>query len=236
MPVIATAGWSIPKAVSGRFSQEGSGLERYASVFDGVEINSTFYRSHRLTTFERWAAAVPDHFRFAIKLPRMITHDLRLREIGGLFETFLEMIVPLGKKLGPLLCQLPPSLDFDRPVVEQALADMRKAHSGTIFLEARHKSWRGDEVLPLLKHYGAGRVLADPPVVWSASDFEEPPGYVRLHGRPKVYYSAYDEAEIAAFSDMLAQDSWCVFDNTASGAAAADALAMLEKIHLHRTT
>jgi uncharacterized protein YecE (DUF72 family) len=234
LPIIATAGWSIPQVVSDRFSQEGSGLERYASVFDGVEVNSTFYRNHRLTTFERWAAAVPDHFRFAIKLPRTITHDLRLREIGGPFQTFLEMIAPLGKKLGPLLCQLPPSLDFDQPVVEQALADMREVHSGAIFIEARHRSWHDDEVLPLLEHYGAGRVLADPPVVWNTSDFKEPPGYVRLHGKPKVYYSDYNEAEIASLSAMLAQDTWCVFDNTASGAAVGDALAMLKKILSHR--
>lgn len=60
LPIIATAAWSIPKPVADRFPKEGSGLERYAAVFKGVEINSTFYRRHRSTTFERWAAAVPD--------------------------------------------------------------------------------------------------------------------------------------------------------------------------------
>ena len=71
---IGCAGWSIPKAHAGAFPAVGTALERYAQVFDCVEINSSFYRSHRPSTYERWAASVPDHFRFSVKMPKQITH------------------------------------------------------------------------------------------------------------------------------------------------------------------
>lgn len=73
MAIIATAAWAIPKVMAQRFAQEGSGLARYASVFDGVEVNSTFYRRHKTSTFTRWASSVPDRFCFAVKIPKEIT-------------------------------------------------------------------------------------------------------------------------------------------------------------------
>ena len=75
---IGTAGWSIPKEHAGAFPVEGSHLERYGAVLDAVEINSSFYRPHRRATYERWAGAVPEHFRFAVKVPRAITHHLHV--------------------------------------------------------------------------------------------------------------------------------------------------------------
>ena len=104
MAVIATAAWSIPKAVAEAFPSEGSALERYATVFQGVEINSTFYKNHRSTTYERWAGSVGHDFRFAVKIPKRITHEERLVDIGQLFSDFIMEIEPFGKKLGPLLC------------------------------------------------------------------------------------------------------------------------------------
>ena len=230
LPIIATAAWSIPKHVAGRFPEEGSGLARYAAVFKGVEINSTFYRRHRATTFERWSASVPDDFRFAVKLPREITHGLRLKNIDALFRTFLDDISPLDGKLGPLLCQLPPSLAFDAGSAEAALAAMRTAHAGPIVIEARHKSWASGQAMALLDRHRINRVLADPAPVWQIRDFPEPPRYVRLHGKPEIYYSSYSDEDIRAFRELLAPDSWCVFDNTASGAAAENALTMLDQL------
>ncbi|BCH56681.1 DUF72 domain-containing protein [Agrobacterium vitis] len=96
MPIIATAAWSIPKTVADRFAQEGSGLTRYASVFNGVEINSTFYRRHKTSTFVRWAESVPDSFRFSVKIPKEITHTRAMQDIEEPFGTFLEDIAPLG--------------------------------------------------------------------------------------------------------------------------------------------
>ncbi|WP_411034000.1 DUF72 domain-containing protein [Shinella sp. BYT-45] len=228
MPVVATAAWSIPKTVAGRFTAEGSGLSRYASVFDGVEVNSTFYRRHKPSTFARWAQAVPEGFRFAVKIPREITNTRAMKDIGAPFGTFLQDIAPLGEKRGPLLCQLPPSLAFDPDVMERAFDVMRSADPGRIVIEVRHASWASERVVPLLRRYAIDRVLADPALVWPSAAFADPPCYVRLHGKPKVYYSSYTEEEIRAFARLLAPDSWCVFDNTASGAAIENALTMLD--------
>jgi len=110
---IGTAGWAVPRAVAERFPAQGAGLERYAARFDAVEINSTFYRSHRSSTYARWVAATPSQFRFAVKLPRTITHDARLVDAIPLVAAFWIEAQQLGDKLGPLLVQLPPSLAFD---------------------------------------------------------------------------------------------------------------------------
>lgn len=229
MPVIATAAWSIPKTVAHRFPKTGSGLNRYAAVFSGVEINSTFYRHHRITTFERWAQSVPDDFRFAVKVPREITHEHRLRDIHELFATFLDEISPLTGKLGPLLCQLPPGLEFDAADAESAFAAMRATFAGMLVLEPRHESWASQSARAVLQRHDIDRVLADPAPVWPISDFPDPPKYVRLHGTPKIYYSNYGDEEIRSFGKRLAPDSWCVFDNTASGAAIQNALTMLDQ-------
>lgn len=228
LPTVATAAWSIPRTVADRFSREGSGLTRYASVFDGVEINSTFYRRHKPSTFARWAESVQDTFRFAVKIPKEITHIRAMKEIGKAFDIFLEDISPLDEKRGPLLCQLPPSLTFRSKEIESAFKAMRNADRGTVVIEARHDSWASDEVADLLRRYSIDRVLADPALVWSAESFPHAPRYVRLHGKPEIYYSSYTDEEILSFSKLLAPDSWCVFDNTASGAAIENALTMLE--------
>jgi uncharacterized protein YecE (DUF72 family) len=226
LPIIATAAWSIPKKVAHGFAKEGSGLTRYASIFDGVEINSTFYRRHKTSTFARWAESVPDSFRFAVKIPKEMTHTRAMK--AELFNTFLEDIAPLGQKRGPLLCQLPPSLAFDADMFETAFKTMRNADDGPIVIEVRHRSWASAEALDLLKTFAIDRVLADPAPVWPVEDFDGPSRYVRLHGKPKIYYSGYTGDEIRLFSELLASDGWCVFDNTASGAAIENALSMLE--------
>jgi uncharacterized protein YecE (DUF72 family) len=228
LATIATAAWSIPKKLADRFAQEGSGLNRYASVFDGVEINTTFYRRHRTLTFARWAGSAPDSFRFAVKIPKEITHTRAMKNIAEPFQTFLADIAPLGEKRGPLLCQLPPSLTFDADALETAFQTMRNADKGPIVIEVRHESWASAEALDLLKSYAIDRVLADPAPVWSAEDFEHPPKYLRLHGKPRIYSSSYTDEEIRSYSKLLTPDSWCVFDNTASGAAIENALTMLE--------
>ncbi len=148
MPIIATAAWSINAKQAMHFPREGSVLQRYAAVFPGVEVNSTFYGHHKPETYARWADSVPPTFRFALKLPQSITHEQRLKGCQALFEAFLSEIAPLGPKVGPLLCQLPPSLAFDAQTVRSALSMMRGLHAGPIVVEARHASWRAEEVWP----------------------------------------------------------------------------------------
>lgn len=122
---IGTAGWSVPKEHAAAFPAEGSHLGRYAQVFRAVEINSSFYRPHRRTTYERWADSVPETFRFAVKVPKAVTHEHRLRTTGELLFQFLSAVDGLGSKLGPLLVQLPPSLGFEPGVADRFLEDLR---------------------------------------------------------------------------------------------------------------
>ena len=185
-PFIATAAWSIPKTVAGRFPKTGSGLERYAAVFNGVEINSTFYRHHQKKTFVRWASAVLAHFLFAVKIPRDITHEARLRNIGPLFDVFVDEISVLEGKLGPLLCQLPPSLRFDAAEAEEAFSAMRRIFTGPLVLEPRHKSWASAPARVLLQQYAIGRVLADPRPYGPYPIFVRRRNMSRCTARPKL--------------------------------------------------
>src|SRR5262249_44678038 len=124
---VRCAGWSLSAAVKDRFPGEGTHLERYARQLLAVEINSSFYRPHRRSTYERWAESVPRAFAFSVKVPRRITHELRLTKVESEFLTFLEQVSGLGEKLGCLLVQLPPSLRFDASSVESFLSSLRAA-------------------------------------------------------------------------------------------------------------
>lgn len=241
MEKIGTAGWSIPREVAERFSGEGSTLERYARVFPGVEINSSFYRPHRRTTYERWAASTPEGFRFAVKAPRTVTHERRLAEPSEPLARFFDEIGGLGEKLGPVLIQLPPSLVFDT-TAGRFIAGWRKRYDGLTVLEPRHSSWFAREVDERLAEARIGRVAADPAVVREAA---RPGGwrgltYLRLHGSPVMYGSAYDDEALAEAQAMLAQrpagtQAWCVFDNTRLGAAADDALRLMDRLRPQRS-
>lgn len=105
---IGTAGWALPKALRDQLRASKSVLEQYAAVFDSVEINSSFYKPHRRSTYERWCASVPASFRFSVKLPRTITHELGLLRCHGETLAFVDSASGLENKLAVLLIQLPP--------------------------------------------------------------------------------------------------------------------------------
>jgi uncharacterized protein YecE (DUF72 family) len=229
---IGTAGWSVPKEHAAAFPTVGSHLERYGAVLNAVEINSSFYRPHRPATYERWAASVPEGFRFAVKIPKAITHERRLKDIDDLLDRFLSEVGGLGSKLGPLLVQLPPSLRFEQGVTDSFLGELRSRGEGGIVCEPRHASWFTPEVEALLDELRIARVAADPAPVPGA---DQPGGwrglsYYRLHGSPQIYYSAYSAEYLAAIAEVLGRDAaagvetWCIFDNTAAFAATGDAL------------
>jgi uncharacterized protein YecE (DUF72 family) len=232
---VGTAGWAIPRDVASRFPEEGSGLQRYAARFAVAEINSSFHRPHRPSTYARWAESVPQDFRFAAKLPRTITHDLKLVGAEAELERFLGGVAALGARLGPLLVQLPPKLSFEPAVAGTFLRLLRERHAGAVVMEPRHPSWFGEEAGEILRAWRVARVAADPARVPEAGEPGGWPGlvYIRLHGSPRTYYSAYDDAcldRLAAQLREAAVETWCIFDNTASGAAAANALALVDRL------
>jgi uncharacterized protein YecE (DUF72 family) len=229
---IGTAAWAIPRASSHDFPAEGSGLSRYASVFNAAEINSTYRRSHQTKTYERWRDTVPERFRFSVKTPKALTHDARLRDCSEGVHAFLKEVSPLAPKLGPILLQLPPSFAFDATVVEPFCRMLARGEQFRIVCEPRHASWFNADVDRWLSDRRIARVAADParhpgaavPGGWRGLS------YYRLHGSPRVYYSSYSDDELGALRSRLesdeAEERWCIFDNTASGAAAANALTL----------
>ena len=238
MLYIGTAGWALPQMWREHFPPAASNLARYAERFTGVEINSSFHRPHRRSTYERWAASVPMDFRFAVKVPRAITHDQRLVAADVLLDVFLDEARGLGGRLGPLLVQLPPSLALHHATADEFFGALRAMHEGEVVCEPRHDSWFGAEGEALLLAHRVARAGADParcsaaalPGAWPA------PTYLRLHGSPHMYYSAYSADFLSATADLLrtrraqGATTWCMFDNTTLGAATGDALELSRQL------
>ena len=234
---VGTSGWSIPRASAAVFDGPGTHLERYAARLAGTEINSCFYRPHTSATYARWAAATPDGFQFAVKLPKTITHDQRLARARAPLERFLDETSGLGAKRGPILVQLPPSFVFDRRVAARFFTLLRARYDGPAVCEPRHATWFTAPADTLLATHRIARVAADPSTVPEAAAPGGWPGlvYYRLHGSPRMYWSRYDGLRLAAWAETLrgvppGVEAWCVFDNTASGAALANAWEMAQLV------
>jgi uncharacterized protein YecE (DUF72 family) len=235
---VGCAGWTVPPTAKHHFPAEGSHLARCAARFGAVEINSSFYGPHRHATYARWKQSVPAAFRFSVKVPKTITHDRRLVGVRRLLTTFLGQVAGLGNKLGCLLVQLPGSLEFKLRVAREFFTALREKHAGPVVLEPRHASWFTPAAEQLLKKFRIARAAADPAVVPAAAKPGGWPGFVyyRLHGSPRMYFSSYSEAYLTALASQLCSLArkrvpvWCVFDNTAYGVAAGNALDLLQML------
>lgn len=231
---IGTAGWSIPVSLAERFPGDGQHLQRYARVLSAAEINSSFYRPHRRSTYERWSSAVPEDFAFSVKIPKTISHQKRCADCAAELEQFLDESAGLGEKRRLLLLQLPPSFEFEEERMERFFALCRSSGAPPVVCEPRHASWFTPQANALLETWRIPRVAADPS---RAAGAEIPGGwtgtsYFRLHGSPRVYYSSYSDEQLDDIASRIASapaDTWCIFDNTASGAAAGDALRLASR-------
>ncbi len=234
---VGTAGWSIPRDAAESFPGEGAHLERYGRVLQCAEINSSFYRPPMDTTWRRWAAAVPEGFKFAVKAPKAITHEAKLVGSGEALAEFIKAAGLLGDRLGPLLFQLPPKLAFEVGLAEEFFGALRESYAGAVALEPRHDSWFGNEAAELLVRAKVARVAADPARVEEAA---VPGGwdglvYYRLHGSPRTYYSRYTEEYVDGLAGAVRgvraeAEVWVIFDNTASGAAIHNALELGNRV------
>ncbi len=234
---IGTAGWTVPKVHVALCGAEGTHLQRYASAFNGVEVNSSFYRPHGAKTWAKWAASTPEDFRFAVKAPKSVTHEAKLVRCGAALTTFFEPVKELGEKLGPVLFQLPPKLVFDDAVAREFLDTLREVYGGAVVCEPRNASWFAPEVSRLLSEFEVGRVAADPP---KGSALAGKPGgwselrYYRLHGAPRTYWSEYTAEQLDALAEEAGKqpmaETWMIFDNTASGHALGNAAELRDKV------
>jgi uncharacterized protein YecE (DUF72 family) len=206
-------------------------LERYAEVFETVEVNSSFYRLPTRKAVETWAASTPPDFCFAVKVSRYGTHVRRLREAGATFATLHEHIEPLAVagKLGPILWQLPANFQRDDERLARVLDELRPARHA---FEFRHRSWFVPEVYDLLRQHGAALVITHSgmralPEGESTADWS----YIRLHHGSRGRRGNYSERELRDWAKRiraLEGDVFVFFNNDWEGFAVVNALLLRE--------
>jgi uncharacterized protein YecE (DUF72 family) len=219
----------IPKYQFPVEHQKSSRLTYYATFFNSLEVNSSFYKIPLKRTIEKWAASVPDNFTFTFKLFKEITHCKGLRYDSALTQKFIETISHVGKKRGCLLVQFPPSLKSDSfRQVEDLLNDIGNADAGKLWkvaLEFRDKSWHTEEVFDLLENYDSPLVMQDIPK--SATPFTNQTSetiYVRFHGPTGNYRGSYSDEFLEEYAgyvrEWLADGKkvFVYFNNTAGDA------------------
>jgi uncharacterized protein YecE (DUF72 family) len=202
----------------------------YASEFDTVELNTTFYRLPRRTAVERWVAETPPEFVFAVKVSRYMTHVKRLQDVEWHLPLLLDRIECLlgTPKLGPLLWQLPPTLQRDDKRLEIALAsfprDLRHA------IEFRHESWFTDAVLDLLRAHEVALVVADRPEIrgFQTDHVTTNFVFVRLHHGSRGRRGNYSQTELEEWARRIrgwagSRDVYVYFNNDWEGFAPANA-------------
>jgi uncharacterized protein YecE (DUF72 family) len=228
---IGTSGWSYAHWAGTFYPMEitkARWLKYYCYHFATVEINSSFYRLPRETTFQKWRESVPGNFVFAVKASRYITHIKKLNEPVKSTELFLTRARFLGSKLGPMLFQIPPGLKVKLDRLEQILRSRPKGLS--YCFEFRHTSWFCREVYDLLRQYNSALCIADSPkfplVIQRTADFS----YFRLHGSTILYGSRYSSEELKVWAERIERfldedaDVYVYFDNDAEGYAVMNAL------------
>lgn len=231
--LVGISGWNY-EGWKGRFYPEELARRRWlgyaSSVFPSIEVNATFYREMRESTYLKWRDATPEGFVWAVKAHRYITHVKRLAEAAEPVSRFIAAVDALGDKLGPLLFQLPPSLAFDRTRVEAFAACLPPGRRCVI--EARHASWMTDDALEELRKRGLGWCISDsagrfPSRVALTSDF----AYVRLHGPTELYSSSYPDAALRRWADIISDlgvDAYVYFDNDYLAYAPMNAIKLME--------
>lgn len=175
-------------------------LAHYASRLETVEANATFYRMPRPELLAAWRAQVPSGFVFALKAPRRLTHDRRLRDAEGLLSAFSRACAELGAALGPVLYQLPPTFPRDLPLLRDFLALLPKGAPSAF--EFRHPSWVHEGVLAALADAGAALCVAETdearPLLVTTTSF----GYLRLRR------AWYGPADLGRWAERIQAQPW----------------------------
>jgi uncharacterized protein YecE (DUF72 family) len=204
---IGTQGWSYPDWI-GSFFPPGSRQEHYlpfyASVFDTVELDTTFYHAPSASVVRSWARHTPEYFRFAAKLPQAITHAARLAAMAEKMQAFVRALEPLGERLGPLLVQMPAEFVRDPGTVGVLDRFLAAAPAGVrIAVEFRHVSWQRPEIYDLLRARGASFAWTEwrelPRVTEVTADFL----YLRWLGDRRAI-ERYDREQIDRTSEFEA--------------------------------
>ena len=215
-----TSGLVLPvpnKAAFPEAYRNGTRLTYYSSLFNSIEINSSFYKIPRQKTLEHWTTETPPHFRFTLKLWRGITHETGLSFHQKDIAAFMQAASGIGQKKGCLLVQLPPSAKPDNTRQLQTLLRELRTHdpdrTWPIAVEFRHPGWYTDKTSESLRQHGAGVVLQDMP---ASSSWQEPGQgnfvYLRYHGPAGDYKGGYAKARLT--QDAAKIQRWLAVNKT----------------------
>ena len=216
-------------------------LTYYASIFDSVEINYSFYRLPAIETCEAWYSQTPEHFRFAVKASRYLTHIKRLKDVEQPWGKFLGRIEILGDKLGPVLLQFPQhfeAIEANLKSVDQFLQMARRRNPAQrLAFEFREESCHDQAMCSLLRQYGAALVtahstrypVADPEMSGSFA-------YFRFHGPREMFASSYASAELAGWAAQIRHleergDVYAFFNHDSGGHAPRNAIALRQHLY-----
>lgn len=241
---IGCSGWNYA-SWKARFYPDGlppsRWLAHYASVFDTVEVNGTFYRLPEASTFAAWREQTPAGFLMAVKASRFLTHMKRLRDPEEPLDRLLSRAASLGPRLGPLLYQLPPNFHRDLTRLEPFLAALPRTLSGTrhrllhVF-EFRHPSWYERDTYQLLERYRASMCLHDKAGSAVLEQVTGPCVYVRFHGTSGRYHGSYGDPALRRWAGRLV-DEWrggrhvfAYFNNDPEAVATRNALRLRELV------
>jgi uncharacterized protein YecE (DUF72 family) len=211
-------------------------LEHYATLFDTVEVNTTFYRLARPDAVARWLEQTPENFTFAVKASRYMTHMKRLTDLGPAMTRYYDAIRPLADspKLGPVLWQLP---ERDKADVGRLAAALDELPPGRHCFEFRHPSWFSDEVLELLRFHHVALVIAHHPErPWQPlEELTADWTFLRFHYGARGRRGNYSETELREWAGRvraLAEraDVFAYFNNDWEGFAPRNALRLRELV------
>jgi uncharacterized protein YecE (DUF72 family) len=210
-------------------------LEHYATLFDTVEVNSTFYRLAKPDAVARWIQQTPERFVFALKASRYLTHVKRLGQLDQSLGRFYESIEPLvgSPKLGPILWQLPENFHRDD---ERLAGALERLPPGRHSFEFRHQSWFVPEVYALLREHGAALVIGDTPTrPFQAHEMTADWTFIRFHHGARGRRGNYSEAELEQWAERIAEwrarvEVFAYFNNDWEGFAVRNGLWLRERL------
>lgn len=239
--IIGTSGWSYDHW-QGIFYPENlksaDRLRYYASQFESVEINNSFYRLPSEEAFIKWKETVPENFIFSIKGSRYITHMKKLKNSEAATATFIDRAKLLGHHLGPILFQLPPYWHYNGDRFHTFLSALDPALR--FAFEFRDSSWFTEEAYGLLEKHGAALCLYHMPGFETPKIVTTSFTYIRFHGMDNLYAGAYPDKEILRWGGIISGyrdkgiDIYAYFNNDAAGNAVTDARRLGEVLNVKR--
>ena len=227
---IGTSGWHY-KHWLGNFYPERSPASKmlalYQERFETVELNNTFYRLPSQKAVIAWRESTPEHFLFAVKGSRFLTHMKKLKDPEPALDRFFGRVGLLREKLGPILFQLPPYWEID---VERLRYFLRVLPQHQYCFEFRNPTWNTPEVFDLLRAHNAAYCAYHLAGYESPMEITANFTYIRLHGPGGKYQGSYDDGSLGALAGRIQawrselESVYVYFDNDEGGYAARDAL------------